>query len=193
MMWSGRPKVMAEAGGVEGVVLLQNSFSGLWGALWKAESKSKPVLHGLTYCQLMGSTKSRWRSPAVLVCISVPRPETENLRYKVSLCSASRGALKPYTTPQPLQLTCEMLEGWWLCGLMLQKWSLSVLSSFSLPLFSRPRFFKLCRESWITLTVWALQRWRRKYSSWDKTCREQTTMLMVMTMFQIPSGPGDQY
>lgn len=76
---------------------------------------------GLTYCQLMGNTKSMCRSSAMPVCISVPRPETEYLQYKVSLCSASVGALKPYTTLQPLQLACEMLEGWWVCGLTLQK------------------------------------------------------------------------
>jgi len=57
----------------------------------------------------------------MLLCLSIARPETEYLKYKVSLCSARVRALKPYAAPQPLQLACEVLEGRWLCGLVLQE------------------------------------------------------------------------
>lgn len=119
----------------------------------------------LTYCQLMGKTKNIWTSFAMPVCASVPGAQAETeIKYSCACC-----AWKLWSSTE---LACDMLEGWCLCGFMVQKWTLSVLSLSSLLLFSRPRFFGLCRENWITLTTWTLQRWERKYASWDETWRE---------------------
>lgn len=72
------------------------------------------------------------------------KAQRDCLECRVSLCSA-RGALRPCTAPR---LVHRMLEGEHFPELTAGVKPQSLI--FSLLLFSMPRFFTLCRESWIT-------------------------------------------
>lgn len=98
----------------------------------------------------------------MLACTSVPNQK--GIAWKTSYPCAQQGtALRPCTVPQ---LVHEMLEGQQLCGLTLQKWSLSLLSF--LYCFLCQDFSLSAGRAELVLTIWALHRWKRVLQlRWD--------------------------